>query len=149
MFHVIGACKGTSLRIKGNSLPYITAEARVMIKQRDYLKAKANRTGSKFLRQLFSRLRKSGPHHSRSQEKYYCKKIEENKDDMKGTWKILKHAMSKGNNATTYTDSIVRGNQTITDKKLMPGIFNDHFVNIGEKLANEIDETEKRKCSRT
>ena len=26
-------------------------------------------------------------------------------------------------------------------KKLMPEIFNDHFVNIGEKLANKIDET--------
>ena len=74
-------------------------------------------------------------------KKFYCKKIEENKDDMKGTWKILKQSVNKGNNATTCIDSIVHENQTITDTKLMPEIFNDHFVDIGEKLANKIDET--------
>ena len=79
-------------------------------------------------------------------KKYYCKKIEENKDDMKGTWKMLKQAMNKGNNATTCIDSIVHENQTITDKKLMSRIFNDHFVHIfndhiGETLANKIVET--------
>ena len=35
-------------------------------------------------------------------KKYYYKKIEENKDDTKGTWKILKYAMNKGNNATKH-----------------------------------------------
>ena len=47
-----------NLRIKGNSLPYITAEARAMIKQRDYLRAKAYKTGSKFLRQAFQQVKK-------------------------------------------------------------------------------------------
>ena len=60
---------------------------------------------------------------------------------MKGTSKILKYAMNRENNAATCIDSIVHENQTITDQKLMPEIFNDHFVNIGEKLANKIDET--------
>ena len=44
-----------NLRIKGNSLPYITAEARAMIKQRDYLRAQ---TGSKILRQAFQLVKK-------------------------------------------------------------------------------------------
>ena len=60
---------------------------------------------------------------------------------MKGTWKILKQAINKGNNALTCIDFTVHENQTITYKKLMPEIFNDHFVNTGEKLANKIDET--------
>ena len=47
-----------NLRIKGNSLPYITAEAKAMIKQRDYLRPKANKTGSKFLRQAFQQVKK-------------------------------------------------------------------------------------------
>ena len=38
-----------NLRIKCNSLPYITAGARAIIKQRDYLRVKANKTESKFL----------------------------------------------------------------------------------------------------
>ena len=60
---------------------------------------------------------------------------------MKGTWKILKQAMNKRNNATAYVNSIVHENQSVTDKKLLPEIFNDHFFNTGEKLANNIDET--------
>ena len=56
-------------------------------------------------------------------QKYYCKQIEGKKGDMKDTWKILKQAMIKGNNATTCIDSIVHENQTITDKKLMSDNF--------------------------
>ena len=59
---------------------------------------------------------------------------------MKGTWKILKQSMNKGNNATTCIDSIVLENQTITDRRLTLEIFSDHFVNIGEKFSNKIDE---------
>ena len=60
---------------------------------------------------------------------------------MRGTWKILKQEMNTGNNATTFIDFVVHENQTIIDKKLMPEIFIDHLVNIGETLANKIDES--------
>ena len=49
--------------------------------------------------------------------------------------------MNKGKTATTCIDSIVHENQTITDKKLTSEIFNGHFINNGEKLANKIHET--------
>ena len=39
----------TEIKIKGNSLPYITSDIRKLIRQRDYLKKKANKTGSKYL----------------------------------------------------------------------------------------------------
>ena len=43
----------TKIKVKGNNLPYITSEVRRMIRQRDYLRKKANETGSKYSRQVF------------------------------------------------------------------------------------------------
>ena len=47
----------TKIKIKGNNLPYITLNVRCMIRQRDYLRKKANETGSKYLRQAFLNIR--------------------------------------------------------------------------------------------
>ena len=46
-----------TIRVKGNNLPYVTAEVKSVMRQRDYLRGKANKTGSKFLRQAFQHLR--------------------------------------------------------------------------------------------
>ena len=40
--------------MKGNSLPYVTSELRALIETRDYLRAKANKTGSEYLQQTFN-----------------------------------------------------------------------------------------------
>ena len=47
----------TKIKINGNNLPYITSKVRRMIRQRDYLRKKANETGSKYLRQAFLNIR--------------------------------------------------------------------------------------------
>ena len=44
----------TRIKVKGNSLPYVTYELKVLIRTRDYLRAKANKTGSVCLRQAFT-----------------------------------------------------------------------------------------------
>ena len=47
----------TDMKIKGNNLPYINSEARQLTRQRDYLRCKANKTGSKYLRQAYQQIR--------------------------------------------------------------------------------------------
>ena len=47
----------TNIKIKGNNLPYITAEVRQLATQRDYLRKKANKTGSKNLLQAFQQIK--------------------------------------------------------------------------------------------
>ena len=42
-----------TIRVRGNNLPYVTTEVKSMMRQRDYLRGKANKTGSKYLRQAF------------------------------------------------------------------------------------------------
>ena len=47
----------TNIKIKGNKTPYITSEVKNLIRQRDYLRTKANKTGSRILRQAYSQIR--------------------------------------------------------------------------------------------
>ena len=47
----------TDMKIKGNNLPYINSEARQLIRQRDYSRGKANKTGSEYLRQVYQQIR--------------------------------------------------------------------------------------------
>ena len=47
----------TEFRLKENKIPYINAQAKQMIRQRDYLRAKANKTGSNILRQAYNHIR--------------------------------------------------------------------------------------------
>ena len=44
------------IRVKGNNLPYVTTEVRRLIRQRDFLRQKGNKTGSNYLRQASQRL---------------------------------------------------------------------------------------------
>ena len=46
-----------NIKIKGNNLPYITAEVRQLARERDFLRKKANKTGSKYLRQAFQQIK--------------------------------------------------------------------------------------------
>ena len=133
----------TVMKMKGNNLPYIKSEARQLIRQRDYSRSKANKSGSKYLRQAYQQIR-SGVYYMicNLQKTYNTRKIEESKGNMKSTWKILKHAMNRGNKASTVIDTVFVEGQELTDKKQIPEAFNNHFVNIGDKFAGTIEQTD-------
>ena len=42
-----------TIRVRGNNLPFVMAEVKSMVRQRYYLRGKASKTGSKYLRQAF------------------------------------------------------------------------------------------------
>ena len=44
----------TYIQVKGNKIPYVTSQLKAMIRQRDYLRVKTNKTGSSVLRQAYS-----------------------------------------------------------------------------------------------
>ena len=96
----------SDITIKGNNLPYITMELRQMIRQRDYLRKKANKTGSNILLQAFQPIRNKVTYIIRKlRAKYYSKTLKKNEGDLKKTWKILKQVMCK-DTKTTKIDHI-------------------------------------------
>ena len=130
----------SEIRIRGNNLPYITAEMRKLIRTRDYLRKKANKTNSKYLPQAFQQIRNKVKYGIRKLgSEYYLNKIEENREDLKATWKILKEVTNQGNKSTDINEVLFEG-EKITDAKIIPEAFNRHFASIGRTLASEIPE---------
>ena len=68
---------------------------------------------------------------------YYQNKIEENRSDLKATWKILKEVTNKGNKSTDINEVLFEGAK-VTDVKIIPEAFNHHFASIGGNLVREI-----------
>ena len=68
------------MQVKGNKIPYVTSELKAMIRQRDYLRAKANKTGSSVLRQANSQVRaKVSQKLYELRKNYHTSKIEQHK----------------------------------------------------------------------
>ena len=131
----------TKIKIKGNMVPYITSEVKALIRTRDYLRAKANKTGSVYLRQAFNHIRnKVNVKLSELRKNYYSQKLEENKENLKGTWKVLKQAMGQGTKSLNIDKVIYEGTE-YTDDKEIADICNKHFVSIGKRLAEGIPDT--------
>ena len=61
----------TVMKIKGNNLPCINSEARQLIRPRDYLRSKANKTGSKCFRQAYQQIRSRVYYMIRNLQKTY------------------------------------------------------------------------------
>ena len=128
-----------NIRLKGSTLPYMTNDLKSMIHQRDYLKAKAVKTGSIYLYQAFPQIRRRVYSLlKRLRKDYYAKKLDETKGDMKKTWKILKNAMNQDIKANSIEKVVIR-NTEITDNNEIVEAFNEHFASIGEKLAAQVE----------
>ena len=71
---------------------------------------------------------------------YYTRKIEENKGNLKNTWKILKHATGKETKNVSI-DKILKDGKIITDPTDIAECCNYHFAFIGQRLAASIKNT--------
>ena len=119
----------TTIKVKGNSLPYVTSELRALIKTRDYLRTNANKTGSECLRQAFNHTRnKVNKLLSDLQKTYYSKKIEENKNNLKGTWKIFKEAMGQESKHSTIEKLFIKDVKSQTRRKLQISAMSTLFL---------------------
>ena len=117
----------------------MTSELRKLIRQRDYLRAKANKTGSEHIRQVFNYLRSMVNYKlNHAKRNYYTCKIEQHKDNLKLTWKVLKHAIGEGGSSISAIENLELGDDIISDSKQISEICNDHFVTVGERLACQI-----------
>ena len=120
----------TKIKVKGNNLPYIDSETRRLIKQLDYLQNKANQTGSKYVSQAFQQVKykvQCGIRNLRAS--YYRDKIEENKGDVKGTWKILKEAINKDSKGSDI-EMLKVNDQKVKENDEIAELFNQHFLRL-------------------
>ena len=92
-----------TLKIRGKTAPYVTSKIRKMIRQRDFLKAKANKTGFKYLRQTYQQMRnKVGCRLRKSKQEYFTKKIEDSRGDLKKHMENFKASNWQGEQCNSY-----------------------------------------------
>ena len=114
----------TNIKVRNNKLPYVTFELRKLIRQRDYLRAKANKTGSEYIRQAFNHLRSKVNYElNHAKRNYYTRKTEQHKDNLKLTWKVLKHAIGEGGSSISAIENLELDDDIISDSKKILGNY--------------------------
>ena len=79
----------------------------------------------------------------KSKRMYLFTKFEKSKNDMKQTWKDINSIIGKGHKKSPQTKFKDENGKVITDSHDIPNQFNDFFVNVGPKLAKEIQHSGK------
>ena len=73
-----------------------------------------------------------------SKEAYYSKLMEQSRNNIKATWKVINSLISKNSGKSEFPKSIKKSNDIIYNKAEIANEFNDFFVNIGPNLARDI-----------
>ena len=125
----------TSTKIRGSSHPYLTADVKLLMRSRDSLKANAKKTGSKYIKLAYQRMKNKVDNKIRELKvNYYTDKITENKGNLKCTWKVLKQLTGKANKSISIGKLTIEGEET-SEKQEISNKLNRYF---GEKLSQDI-----------
>ena len=71
-------------------------------------------------------------------QNYYCSMLEEQKANVKETWKILNEVINKCKNKPTYPEYFIKNHKRISKKEDIANGFNNFFTNVGPNLAKNI-----------
>ena len=76
-----------------------------------------------------------------SKRDYYSKVLEDNKSNIKNTWKVLNGIIKKGSGKVGYPTYFQTNSKTFNDMSLVADEFNKFFVGVGPDLAKKIRDT--------
>ena len=74
-----------------------------------------------------------------SEKEYFDKILEEQKNNITGTWKILNDIIGKKKNMSSFPETFKHNNKYLKNKKDISNGFNHFFVNVGPDLAKKIN----------
>ena len=69
---------------------------------------------------------------------YYCNQLEQAKNILRETWKIIKNVINKNKNHVAFSESIKYNNEIISEPRDINTKFNEYFVNIGPILDSKM-----------
>ena len=78
---------------------------------------------------------------------YYRTMLDKNKHNIKQSWIILKQAMGKNNDKSSYPNQFLIENKNISDKQDIANSFNTFFSKIGAETSNNVPQTNKQFAS--
>ena len=127
------------MRVRSRSSPWITAELKDLMHNRDILKIKAIKTNDPNDWAVFKKQRNLVNKQVRlAKQVYYQNIFNKHTSDSRKTWQTIKELTSRKSGKMSVTSLKVNG-LTITNPLELSNEFNNHFANTGPKLASEID----------
>ena len=125
-------------RIRASKSPWITPYLKQRMHDRDILKIKAFSSNDPADWHAFKRTRNIvNTEIKHAKEMYYTSAFHENKSNSKKTWNIINELTSRKQHRSHVKEIELNGCSISGSQKLSEA-FNDHFADIGPKLADKI-----------
>ena len=125
-------------RVRSCKSPWITPYLKKRMHERDILKFKASWSKDAKDWRIFKTLQnKVNNEIKQSKESYYKNALNTNKGNSRETWRIINELRSKRHKCTSVKEIILNGTSIINSDELSD-VFNDHFSNMGPRLASKI-----------
>ena len=117
----------------------MTGALRMQIKNKNAMCADTLHNNDKQLHEKYKKLKNILQSSLRNKEiQYYSNQLEINKHDSSKSWKILKNIIGKDSCKSSISQTFSIDGITVTDSTAIANGFNNLFVSIGPKLANDI-----------
>ena len=128
-------------RIRTNSHPWINRRIKEQMRLRDFYKKQAVKHSSQTHWNMYRKTRNDLNFEMRlAKKKYFCDKINAcaETNNPKKSWSLINDLLGKRRKSNNITELCV-DDVTISEDASIAETFNDFFVDIGSKLASEID----------
>ena len=73
-----------------------------------------------------------------AKKKYYCALLLEQKNNIAGTWRVLRTIMGKVQKKHEYPEHLINNDKFVGNKENIASMFNEFFTNVGPDLAKNI-----------
>lgn len=125
-------------RVRGSKSPWITADLKERMRQRDVFKIRAIQSRNPHDWATFKSARNSVNSEIKyAKELYYQKAFSENQGNPKKTWGIINEITSRKREHANIKEIKLNGS-SITNTEEISEVLNGHFATIGPKLAAEV-----------
>ena len=128
-----------SRRVKGMPTPWVSDKLLEVRRDRDFHRRKALSSNSQYHWGMYRKLRNFANREERSlKSQYYCKLIEDAKNDGSSIWKAIKQTLPSNHmdtNAIFYNEKLHTSSIAIAEH------LNQHFTNIGRYLTKTFRNT--------
>ena len=118
--------------------PWLSDGMKKQIKIKNKLYKRSRKSGNPEDEKLYKTFRnRLNSNLVRTEREHYQKLLEDNKHNLKKSWRILKEVINKKQTSSSCSEFYIN-NQLSNDKKKIVDGFNNFFINIGPTLANDI-----------
>ena len=129
------------IRKRSSSVPWVTADIKKLIFERDKKKRKAMITKQSTDWDVYKTSRNLvniALRHAKAE--YYRNKIAQQNNNPKEAWKTINDLLGRSSNETIVNELKINDSK-ITSNEEIANAFNEYFTNIGPSLVNSIDES--------